>query len=294
MLSDRPYMRGDYQRETTSAVTWLLCAVLAGFVIQNIFGAWLKSPAIEAMLALSPANIRHGYWWAFVTYVLLHANLLHLFLNGLGLFLFGRELAPLLGNARLAAVFFAAAVAGGLAWGAAHWLAGGTMLLGASSSVMAFFVIYACFQPERDITFLLFFVLPVTLKPKVMIWLVLGFDLLGFLFSELPGRGAFDTSIAHSAHLGGALAGWIYFRFFHANRGWDRAATLSVELPRWLKRKDAAARTSFSQKVNLPRRPDLRAEVDRILDKINSEGFGALTQEEKHLLDEAKDLLSRQ
>jgi hypothetical protein len=33
--------------------------------------------------------------------------------------------------------------------------------------------------------------------------------------------------------------------------------------------------------------------VDRILDKINSDGFGALTEAEKRLLDEAKDLLSR-
>ena len=41
-------------------------------------------------------------------------------------------------------------------------------------------------------------------------------------------------------------------------------------------------------------RETLRAEVDRVLDKINSQGFGALTEEEKRLLDEAKDLLSRQ
>jgi hypothetical protein len=45
--------------------------------------------------------------------------------------------------------------------------------------------------------------------------------------------------------------------------------------------------------VNLTNRNDLRVEVDRILDKINSEGFGALTPEEKRLLDEARDLLSR-
>jgi hypothetical protein len=38
---------------------------------------------------------------------------------------------------------------------------------------------------------------------------------------------------------------------------------------------------------------DLRAQVDLILDKINSQGFGALTPEEKRILDEAKDLLSR-
>jgi hypothetical protein len=45
--------------------------------------------------------------------------------------------------------------------------------------------------------------------------------------------------------------------------------------------------------VNLTNRSDLRAEVDRILDNINREGFGALTEEEKRLLDEARDLLSR-
>jgi hypothetical protein len=45
--------------------------------------------------------------------------------------------------------------------------------------------------------------------------------------------------------------------------------------------------------VNITNRDHLRAEVDRILDKINSEGFGALTEDEKRRLDEARDLLSR-
>jgi hypothetical protein len=45
--------------------------------------------------------------------------------------------------------------------------------------------------------------------------------------------------------------------------------------------------------IDLTRREDLRAEVDRILDKINSDGFGALTADEKRLLDDARDLLSR-
>jgi hypothetical protein len=46
-------------------------------------------------------------------------------------------------------------------------------------------------------------------------------------------------------------------------------------------------------RVNVGSRADLKAAVDRILDKINSKGFGALTPEEKRLLDEAKDLLSK-
>jgi hypothetical protein len=60
-----------------------------------------------------------------------------------------------------------------------------------------------------------------------------------------------------------------------------------------LRRKSQSARQTLAQKVNLSPRADLRAEVDRILDKINSQGFGALTEEEKRRLDEAKDLLSR-
>ncbi|HRG55943.1 MAG TPA: hypothetical protein PLG56_07890, partial [Lacunisphaera sp.] len=81
-------------------------------------------------------------------------------------------------------------------------------------------------------------------------------------------------------------------RFIHAGHGWDRAGGMS--LPGWLRRRPklpaaknaplASAGKSGSQ---------LRAEVDRILDKINSQGFGALTPQEKRVLDEAKDLLSR-
>jgi hypothetical protein len=57
--------------------------------------------------------------------------------------------------------------------------------------------------------------------------------------------------------------------------------------------KGAKPAAPAAYQVNLGSREDLRAEVDRILDKINSQGFGALTADEKRLLDEAKDLLSR-
>jgi hypothetical protein len=64
-----------------------------------------------------------------------------------------------------------------------------------------------------------------------------------------------------------------------------------IQLPGWFRRKKKDAPLRYQ--VNLTNRKDLRTEVDRILDKINSEGFGALTKEEKLLLDEAHDLLSR-
>lgn len=156
--------------------------------------------------------------------------------------------------------------------------------------VLALFIVFACFHAEREVTFLLFFVLPVTVKPKIVAWILVGIEVLGYLFSELPG-GRYDTGIAYSAHLGGMLVGWLYHRYLH-----ERTGTLAFRLPAWLRRSKATTTSAagYRYKVDVtPKRKDLRAEVDRVLDKINSQGFGALTAEEKRILDEAKELLSR-
>ncbi|MBA4137167.1 MAG: rhomboid family intramembrane serine protease [Opitutus sp.] len=300
MLSDRSYMRDDYPRQTTSALTWVLCATLAGAVVQWTIGRLSSSGNFfEQLMALTPFGLAHGRVWTLLSYAFLHDGLLHLFFNCLGLYFIGREVAPLLGFSRFLQFYAASAVLGAIVWSATHWFGGGTMLMGASACVAAMFIFFACVYPEREITFLLFLILPVTLRPKVMAWALVGFDLLGFAFSELPG-GKFDTNIAHSAHLGGMLAGWLYFRFVYARHGADGfSSSPAIELPTWLRRRKSAVGPESSApkfRVDLGGKaptPDLRAEVDRILDKINSQGFGALTEQEKRLLDDAKDMLSR-
>jgi membrane associated rhomboid family serine protease len=286
MLSDRSYMRSDYGRPGVSVLTWILSALLAGFLVQSLF-LLLHSSAFDRLFALSPANFRQGCFWTIATYSLVPGGVLPLVFNGLWIFLLGRELVPLLGAGRFLAVYLAAAASAGLAWLAVHWISGG-VLAGASGCATAFFILFACFYPEREITF---FPFPLGLKTKYAAWLLVGFDSLGLLLSELPGR-SLETGLNHSAHFGGMLAAWVYFRYFHANNGWDRAP--SIAPPAW----------TFWQRTAPPGSPPpgarrlqpagaVRAEVDRILDKINSAGFGALTEDEKRTLDEAKDLLSR-
>ena len=294
MLSDRPYMRHEYDRQSTSVLTWILSAIIAGFVLQNVqgfFSRWVDGNNFEGLFALTGTSLKQGHVWTLASYTLLHAGLLHFLSSALVIFLLGRELVPLLGSRRFLGVYAASAVSGGALWLAVHYFTGGGMLVGATGCVAALFILFACFYPEREITFLLFFVLPVTIKPKYVAWVLVGGNLLGFLFRELPGR-ALDTEIAHSAQLGAMLAGWVYFRFIHANNGWDRASSFS--LPPWRK-ESAKGRPEENSLPPHPGKPagDLRAEVDRILDKINSEGFGALTDGEKRILDEAKDMLSR-
>jgi hypothetical protein len=182
-----------------------------------------------------------------------------------------------------------------------HWRLGAGQHLGSTAAVAALFVVYACFHPNQPLTFLLFFVVPVTIKPKHVVYAFAAFATTVLFVYELTGAPLpFDMSISSSAHLAGMLTGYVYFRFVHAARWFNPEDRPALETPRWMKRarKPVAAipGTTAAEAVPTPPPPsraDLRAEVDRILDKINSEGLASLTAEEKRLLDDARDVLSR-
>jgi membrane associated rhomboid family serine protease len=285
-------MRDGYERRQTSIVTWILCSIAGVFVIQNVFSHWLPI-GLEWEFGLSPAGLRAGHVWTLLTYGFLHStsNLLQVVAYLLAVYFFGREVLPILGNRRFVGFYAASLSAGGALWTAVHWRHP-ELLLGASAAVAALVILYACFFPNREITLLLFFVLPVTIKPKYLAYTLVAVDLFGFVFYELLGA-ASPVGAAHSAHLGGMAAGWIYYRFMHAS-DWSLASgRAQIELPRWMRNRAANSAPPQAYSVNVGDRGHLRAEVDRILDKINSHGFGSLSADEKRVLDEARDLLSR-
>ncbi|MCF7688563.1 MAG: rhomboid family intramembrane serine protease [Cephaloticoccus sp.] len=294
MLSDRSYMREDYPRPKTSVVVWLIAAIIATFLLQTIFLRWFGAGReFTNFFALSESGLKSGKVWTLFTYAMLHspANLLHIVCNLLGLFFLGRELLPMMGERRFLGFFASAVLAGGLLWTGTHWTeTGPSYLLGASAGVIGLLVIFACFYPNRQVTFLLFFILPVSLKPKYVAFALLGLDLCGYVFYEVMGALS-PFGFAHSAHLGGMLAGWLYYRYVHEGKWSLATSTASFELPEWARKKNRVPSPRYQ--VNLGNHTDLRAEVDRILDKINSQGFGALTDDEKRVLDSAKDMLSR-
>lgn len=293
MLSDRSYMRNPgYGRQTTSILAWIICALGAGFVVQILFEVWLRVD-VSGLFELSTESFKAGMVWTALSYALIHhtGNYLHIIGNLLALFFFGREILPYLGGRRFFWLFVSAVLGGAALWLATNWSHGG-IVVGASAGVMAVIVVYACMNPNQPITFLLFFIVPVTVKPKWIALTLLVIDLFGFAFYEVLGKES-PLGFAHSAHLGGMLVGWMYFRYVHA-REWrtpDRAP--AMELPGWFKRSRQAPDAAPVYKVNISNREDLKAEVDRILDKINSEGFGSLTDDEKRLLDDAREALGR-
>jgi membrane associated rhomboid family serine protease len=160
MLSDRPYMRGDYQREKTSGLTWLLSAIIAGFVLQVVLGSsWLSAAAdrLENLLALTIPAFQHGWIWTLFTHSFLHSTsfIFHIVGNCLVLYFLGRELMPMLGTRRFFGLYVAATVIGGLSWMAVHWQFGSGELIGATAAVDALFIVFACFVPNKPLNFLL-------------------------------------------------------------------------------------------------------------------------------------------
>lgn len=296
MLSDRPYMRDDYPRERTSVLIWLICAIVAGFILQFLFGSlrFNTSQPLTDEFGLTIPNLKAGHVWTLLTHGFLHDKfiLFHIAANLLGLYFIGRELLPILGTRRFLALYFGALAAGALAWALVHWRTGGSYF-GATAAIDALLVVFACFFPHRRIEFLFFF-FTVSLKPKYLALGLLAFDVLGLLLHEIQNLALpFNFTLAHSAHLGGMLAGWIYFRYLH-DVPWTLPALRAngeATPHRDYRAGDSAVPTANQLDVSNP--SDVRAEVDRILDKINSHGFPALTNDEKRLLDEAKDLLSR-
>ncbi len=304
MPSERPYLRDDYEHEKTSSLTWLICALVAGFAVQFLLGSpWLGGRGeVEKFLTLGFDTFRAGWVWTLFTYPFFHSTafLFHLVGNALALYFLGRELLPFLGAIRFYGIFAVATVVGGLMWLAVHHTPGaGETLCGATGAVFALLTVYACLYPRQPLQFLLFFVFPVTLTPRQIALGLGAVVLVGFAHEVFGSALPFGIEPASSSHLGGIVTGLAYFRFIHHGR-WalgspDRPAT---ELPRWLQpaQRPAAAAESAAESlpdVAPPARVDLRAEADRILDKINSHGLASLTADEKRLLAEARDQLSR-
>lgn len=291
-------MSGNSTGNSPNALTWILGINVGIFIIQ-CFEVATKSYFLKDIFELSHENLSSGYIWTFATYSFLHSTAFmtsggflpwHIIGNMLGVFFIGRALIPVLGNTRFLQLYFASTILGGALWLLASIASGSGGVIGASGAALGLLMMFACLNPNQEIQILLWFVIPVRIKPKNLALIVLGLSIFAFLFLELLGSG--NSRTAHSAHLGGMLGGWLFYKYIYSAN-----VDIGLNFPSWLKprrknTKSASSRYKYRVDLNLSK-PDLKREVDRILDKINSKGFGALSPEEKQTLDEARDILNR-
>ena len=281
-------------------VKWLMAIFTALYLLQLVVERWFRQDTYYyGWFGLSAGAVWHGRkLWTLLSYNFLQntagytGGVFILIFNLLGLYFFGGAVRDLVGTRRFAWLYAGFIAVGALAWCAAYALKVDWMLYGPMVTLAGLFALYCCYHANEQITFLAFFIIPVTMRPKFFCWFWVALDLVGFLFYEMMGHPS-PLWNGHIANLAAMLSAYGYYRLAGRVDPFGEFSAFGIKLPRWLRRQRKTAPTAPRFHVNITSRDDLRAEVDRILDKINSEGFGALTDEEKRLLDEARDLLTR-
>ena len=300
-LYDRPYMREpEYRPSALKPLYWLLGSIVGVFIIQlfvrNVFGN-ASYNSFLSLFTVSSDGVQHGYLWTFATYGFLHSTqgslfLLHIVFNGIMIFWLGRVLIQLLGSQRFFTLYGISVLLGGIIWLFISSLkSGNSILLGASAGVMGLFVAFAIHLPNQPIKVLLFLVIPFNTTPKDLLKIMLIFEVVGFVINDLAVFGSPLLPIAHSAHLGGMLGGWVFVKYI-LNKDFSFGSP-DIKPPKWFTSKKTGKAQTGRFRINFTNRGELQKEVDRILDKINNQGFGSLTEEERNTLDKAKELLNK-
>lgn len=184
-----------------------MLACTAVFCAQLLLGRW-----VEGLLALWPITSGNFMPWQVLTYAFLHGDFGHLFFNMLGLWMFGSELERLWGQKRFLHFLIAGALAAAAVQLVFTYLIGSrTPTVGASGALFALLLGFGMLFPNRIIMPLF---PPIPMKAKIFVAV---FGALELIFGFIGGGG-----VAHFAHLGGMLGGFLMIRYWRGQSPFGR------------------------------------------------------------------------
>lgn len=295
MLEDRDYMRPPSYEPRVSVTVSLLIINVIVYIVQLIGINFLKAGQFEdSYFALSLNGLKHGFVWQLLTFQFMHAGLLHLLLNSVALFLFGRAVEASIGARQFITLYFSSGVIGGLVqmlYTLIFRLSPDISVVGASAGVMGLAGAFALLNWGIPFT-IFFYFFPVTINGKILFWVSLAFAVIGVMTPM--------SGVADAAHLGGLLTGFFYVRQIVQGRWHLPQWHLPVRQapPREFAARRAGKKSAWGSGA-IPPDEDLSAdeylqkEVDPILDKISARGIQSLTQREREILEKARSRMNK-
>jgi membrane associated rhomboid family serine protease len=257
---------------------WVKNLIIANAGI--FFIDYMMAGRLNYYMAFVPGRILVAPWTV-ITYMFAHGGFWHLFLNMLVLFFFGPPLEQRWGSSEFLKYYFLCGLGGAAL---SFVFAPMSPIIGASAAVYGIMLAFAMFWPDSPIY--IWGILPVKAK-----YLVLFMAVISIMSMFGSGRG---DNIAHAAHLGGFAAGFIYLRL--GSPGGGMGGLRRMMQKRRLKvvsRDDSSPRSSAPlrpaptpRRRGSPEEEKLLDELDRVLEKISTEGMSSLTAQERKLLDE--------
>lgn len=246
----------------------------------NYFGAFMPRVPLEL--------------WRYVTYMFIHFDFMHFFFNMLMLWMFGSEVAEWMGARHFVSMYFFCGIFAAL-FSFFMCLLGLTNnpIIGASGALMGVFVAYYKFFPDRVI--LMFFVIPMRIKNAM--WVMIALDILFANSGDM---------IAHFAHLGGVVGGFLYMAVYQNGPKVLYHSPLSAIFrlfsrnPEKYNRESSETRSYRSGRIEEPEilegevfYVDEQKRMDEILKKVERSGIQSLTESEREFLLKAGDKLRR-
>ena len=150
-------------------------------------------------------------WWQPLTHMFMHGGWWHLFFNMYSLYIFGMAVERILGQKRFLTLYFLCGFGAAAAQLGVQALDSSLQFIptvGASGCLYGVIVAFAMIFPEARLTLIF---PPVTLSAKWMAIIFIGIE----LFTGITGT---QAGVAHFAHLGGALIGWLLIWWWYKRR----------------------------------------------------------------------------
>lgn len=266
--------------------TPMVARIIGACVVVHLLLATLfTSDQVVEALRMDPGRGLSAPWSLF-TYMFVHAGLLHLATNMLALYMFGAAVENRMGSRQFLIFYLYCGVGAALFALTLNLLTPLSPFIGASGAVMGVAMAFVAYWPDADV---MVFPIPIPIKARTLL-IVLA--LLDLVFARVLVDG-----IAHEAHLGGLLAGWLYFRLAALRQGRPAAPARQVErvvMVQTASRDIEARGAAPIRQIPRPGSDPVAAEMDRVLDKISAKGIGSLTPEERRFLDEVSKRKQRE
>jgi membrane associated rhomboid family serine protease len=275
----------------------LLIINVAVFFIQMIannlmLGGQPLWYVLNMWFALNPISEGFNFQiWQLITYQFMHGGFSHILFNMFALWMFGMEIENIWGSKKFLIYYLVCGVAAGMAQLFISPLySSPAITIGASGAIFGVMIAFAMLFPDRHI--FLYFLIPIRAK-----------YLIGFLFIlEIFWIGDAGSNVAHLAHLGGALAGFLFIMFDKSIdvplkrmlniSGYQRGNTFNNPfsgLSDKFKKRSQNIQDANYYDINHKKEGEeiTQAEIDAILDKISQSGYQNLSEREKKILFEA-------
>ncbi|HOU29913.1 MAG TPA: rhomboid family intramembrane serine protease [Bacteroidales bacterium] len=264
-------------------------AVFLAISVIGIIGFLLANPEISdytIRLFSVPSSFKYFILrpWTVITYMFTHKDLLHIAVNMLWLYWFGKIFLDYLDQKKLVAVYLLGGITGALLYVISYNIfpafsefAGSSIpLLGASAAVMAVVVAISVYVP--DYTVFLFLLGRIKIK---YIALVI------FILTSIVDFQA--NSGGKLAHIGGAIFGYIYTVYYRKGKDlgkWlNRIIDFFVTFLKPRKKLKVTYKKRVTDDYEYNRiKAERQARINEILDKISKGGYDSLTREEKDFL----------